>query len=243
MLASAWLPLTLGAVISSTATSSTAASRPVFTVPASADEGAQLIANIDDPQAVNAQTVCPGYVASHVENNDFGFTATLTLAGKACNVYGTDVESLNLTVEYQATDRLNINISPTHVDASNASWYILPSDLVYKPTVDGAASVPQSDLLVSWSNEPSFNFKVIRKTTGDILFNTEGTVLVYENQFIEFVSALPENYNLYGLGERIHGLRLGNNFTATTYAADAADPIDSYVFSSILLSSVFSLWY
>jgi len=99
--------------------------------------------------------------------------------------------------------------------------------LVYKPAVDGTASISQSDLVVSWSNEPSFNFKVIRKANKDVLFNTEGTVLVYENQFIEFVSALPENYNLYGLGERIHGLRLGNNFTATTYAADAADPIDA----------------
>lgn len=230
MLASAWLPLTLGAVISSTATSSTTSWRSEFTVPASADIGEQLIANIDDPQAVNPQTVCPGYIASNVQSNEFGFTATLTLAGKACNVYGTDVESLNLTVEYQAADRLNINIAPTHIDASNESWYILSDDLVYKPTVDGTSSLPQSDLLLSWSNEPSFSFKVIRKATGDILFNTESTVLVYENQFIEFVSLLPENYNLYGLGERIHGLRLGNNFTATTYAADAADPIDSYVF-------------
>ncbi|KAJ9211489.1 CAZyme family GH31 [Paecilomyces variotii] len=232
MLASAWLPLTLGAAISPAATSSTASWGPVFTVPASADEGAQLIANINDPQSVNAQTVCPGYVASNVQNNEFGFTATLNLAGKACNVYGTDVDSLNLTVQYQASDRLNINIGPAHVDASNESWYILSDDLVYKPTVDGTASISQSDLLVSWSNEPSFNFKVIRKANKDVLFNTEGTVLVYENQFIEFVSALPENYNLYGLGERIHGLRLGNNFTATTYAADAADPIDANIYGT-----------
>ena len=55
---------------------------------------------------------------------------------------------------------------------------------------------------------------------------------MYENQFIEFVSSLPENYNLYGLGERIHGLRLGNNFTATIYAADAGDPIDYNIYGS-----------
>ena len=67
---------------------------------------------------------------------------------------------------------------------------------------------------------------VTRKSTGDVLFNTTGTKLVYEDQFIEFVTNMPENYNVYGLGERIHGLRLGNNFTATIYAADAGDPID-----------------
>ena len=39
-------------------------------------------------------------------------------------------------------------------------------------------------------------------------------MLVYEDQFIEFVSALPENYNLYGLGEVFRGFRLGNNLTS-----------------------------
>lgn len=78
-----------------------------------------------------------------------------------------------------------------------------------------------SDLQFDWSNDPTFSFSVTRRSTGDVLFDTSESVLVYENQFIEFVSALPTDYNVYGLGERIHGLRLGNNFTATIYAADA----------------------
>lgn len=55
---------------------------------------------------------------------------------------------------------------------------------------------------------------------------------MYENQFVEFVNALPEDYNLYGLGERIHGLRLNNNFTATIYAADIGNPIDRNLYGS-----------
>lgn len=226
LIASVCLAQALGALSGPVSTSTATAAPTQFTVPAAADVGAQLIANIDDPNAVNAQTACPGYTASDVHNTKYGFAATLKLAGKACNVYGTDVESLTITVEYQSEDRLNIQIVPTHVDSSNASWYILPESVVPKPGVEPGSPVPKSDLLVSWSNEPSFNFKVIRNATRDILFNTEGSVLVFENQFIEFVSSLPENYNLYGLGERIHGLRLGNNFTATTYAADVGDPID-----------------
>ncbi|KAL9110505.1 MAG: hypothetical protein Q9187_008041, partial [Circinaria calcarea] len=58
------------------------------------------------------------------------------------------------------------------------------------------------------------------------------TKLVFENQFIEFASALPENYNLYGLGETIHGLRLGNNFTKTIWAADIGDPVDYNIYGS-----------
>jgi alpha-glucosidase len=206
-------------------TSTSSAPSSQFTTPASADIGATLIANIDDPNAVNAQTVCPGYTASNVSSTKYGLTATLSLAGKACNAYGTDVSSLDLTVEYQAEDRLNVYITPTHIDSSNQSWYILPEHVVPKPKPE-TDSIPESDLLFTWSNEPSFNFKVIRKATGDILFNTEGSVLVFENQFIEFSSRLPDDYNLYGLGERMHGLRLGNNITLTTYNADAADPLD-----------------
>ncbi|KAK5702704.1 hypothetical protein LTR97_003650 [Elasticomyces elasticus] len=86
------------------------------------------------------------------------------------------------------------------------------------------------DLQFSWSNDPTFSFTVLRKSTGDVLIDTRGSVLVYENQFIEFVSQLPESYNLYGMGEQIHGFRLGNNYTTTFYAADAGDPIDGNIY-------------
>ena len=35
---------------------------------------------------------------------------------------------------------------------------------------------------------------------------------------------------MYGLGERIHDFRLNHNLTATTYAADAGDPIDRNIY-------------
>ena len=84
-----------------------------------------------------------------------------------------------------------------------------------------------SDVNFVWSNDPTFSFSVYRVSTGDTLFSTVGTKLVFEDQFVEFASALPENYNLYGLGESIHGLRLGTNFTKTMYAADTGDTIDT----------------
>jgi alpha-glucosidase len=148
------------------------------------------------------------------------------LAGKACNAYGTDVDSLNFTLEYLSSTRVNIQITPSHVDSSNASWYNLSEDVVPRPKADKKASAKDSDFDVSWSNEPSFGFKVARKATGDVLFNTIGSKLVYENQFIEFVTALPDDYNLYGLGEHIQQLRLLKNSTFTLYAADTGDPVD-----------------
>lgn len=204
---------------------------PRYTLPASVDEGATLLPNIYDPQAVDAQSACPGYNATNVTRTATGLTADLTLAGPACNVYGNDVENLRLTVEYQSSNRLNVLITPTYTSSSNESWFVLPEELIPRPGVENSTSL-DGDLEFSWSNEGSFNFKVLRQSNGDELFNTEGSKLVYEDQFIEFVSALPEDYNLYGLGEVIHGLRLGNNFTRTIYAADVGDPTDTNLYGS-----------
>ncbi|KAL8828655.1 MAG: hypothetical protein Q9170_006504, partial [Blastenia crenularia] len=208
--------------------------RPIFTVPTEADLGAPLLPNINDPNATDAQTACPGYNATNVKRTAYGLTATLILAGPSCNVYGTDIESLNLTIEYQSADRLCVQVVPTYIGPLNSSQYILPTALVYQPTIeaDAESSSLTSDLSFIWSNEPTFSFSVFRKSTGDTLFSTAGTKLVFENQFIEFASVLPKNYNLYGLGESIHGLRLGNNFTKTMWAADIGDPVDYNIYGT-----------
>jgi alpha-glucosidase len=49
-----------------------------------------------------AQKACPGYKASNVRQTANAVTADLNLAGPACNIYGTDLRNLTLTVEYQS---------------------------------------------------------------------------------------------------------------------------------------------
>ncbi|KAJ5899750.1 hypothetical protein N7495_004494 [Penicillium taxi] len=202
-----------------------------YTIPASADFGANLIANIDDPHAVNAQLACPGYKAGNLKYTSKGVTATLKLAGEPCNAYGTDVDQLDFSVEYLAFDRLHIHITPSHVDSSNASWFELSENLVPRPKADEPSNLP-NDLEIQVTNEPTFGFKIIRRSVQDVIFETTGTVLVFENQFIEFVTALPSGYNLYGLGEHIQQFRLLDNLTLTIYASDISVPIDSNVYGS-----------
>ena len=115
-LASAQTPASSSASGWSTTLNGTPTSfRSTFTIPASADEGAQLVPNIQDPQAVNAQDVCPGYKASDVQQDDRGLSATLSLAGEPCNVYGIDLEELSLSVEYQAKGRLAVSVVPKYL--------------------------------------------------------------------------------------------------------------------------------
>lgn len=233
-------PVVIGASSSSSSNGNsptatkTATSRPYGTLPPDADVGQNILPNILDPKAVNPQSVCPGYKASDIKRNDYGLTGTLTLAGSKCNVYGDDIESLQLSVQYQSSDRVNVQIWPTYIGSKNESWFVPPASIMRAATLDSNAAhtVPLNDLEFSYGNEPSFWMKMIRKSNSDVLFDTSNKKLVFENQFVEFVTALPEDYNLYGLGESIHALRLGNNFTKTMWNTDVGDPIDYNVYGT-----------
>jgi alpha-glucosidase len=213
-----------------TPSATTTSYREVFTIPPEADYGAILLPNIKDPHAVNVQDVCPGYTASGLTKTRYGFTASLDIAGPACNVYGNDIANLTLVVQYQAKDRVNVQITPKFIGAENETWFILPERIIPRPGVDDEGAASHNDLDVIWTNDPTFSFTVTRKATSDVLFTTKGSKLIYADQYIEFGSSLPENYNLYGLGEVIHSFRLGNILTRTLFAADAADPIDQNIY-------------
>jgi alpha-glucosidase len=109
-----------------------------FTVPSAVDIGFPILPSVQDPEAPNPQVSCPGYTASNVNTNENGFTAALTLAGEACNVFGTDIEDLSLTVEYQNSGRLNVNIQPS----------VLVSHDITATSNATSNSVPLSILLV-----------------------------------------------------------------------------------------------
>ena len=42
---------------------------------------------------------CPGYKATNIKKSSSSITADLTLAGTACNIYGSDIVDLKLLVE------------------------------------------------------------------------------------------------------------------------------------------------
>lgn len=175
--------------------------------------------NVLDTTAPNAQDVCSGYKASNVVETSNSLTADLTLLGDGCNVYGNDINDLVLSVEYQTKERLSVRITPKHLAPSNHSQYILSPNLTPQPTTAPGSSKNSSDLSFIWTNDPSFQFRVSRSSSGEVLFDTYGHKLVFEDQFLELVTNMVPDYNIYGLAASIHGFRLGNNWTQTFWNA------------------------
>jgi len=125
-------------------------------------------------------------------NSSSGFTADLTIAGANCQAYGNDIADLTLEVQYQTKERLNVKIYPKYISAENSTEYILPSSVVPAPTGDGQTTAQNSDLTLTWTNDPTFQFKVTRSSNGEELFSTYGHVIVFEDQFIEMVTNMVD---------------------------------------------------
>lgn len=122
--------------------------------------------------------------------------ADLNLNGPACNTYGQDIESLRLKVTYETGDRLHVQI----YDAAE-NVYQVPESVLPRPSAEGNASVSTSKIEFNIVEDP-FSFAVSRSGgTDQALFNTSGTELVFQSQYLRLRTQLPENPHLYGLGE------------------------------------------
>jgi alpha-glucosidase len=116
----------------------------------------------------------------------------LAIAGANCQAYGNDIADLTLEVSYQAKSRLNVRIYPKYLGPQNTTQYLIPDDIVLQPGPDGETTEATSDLAFEWSNDPSFQFKVSRRSTDEILFSSYGHVIVFEDQFIEVVTNMVD---------------------------------------------------
>lgn len=159
---------------------------------------------------------CPGYDASNVETTATGLTADLSLAGKACNAYGRDIEDLRLSVNYDTATRLHVKIE----DAAGIAYQV-PTSVFSTP--DTSNSVPAADSDLEFRHEASpFSFSVVRKSNGEVLFDSSAAPLVFEDQYLRLRTALPEDPNLYGLGEHSDSLRLNtSDYTRTLWSRDS----------------------
>ncbi|KAK0561739.1 hypothetical protein OC844_003052 [Tilletia horrida] len=162
---------------------------------------------------------CPGYRATDVQTSSHGLTARLELAGPECHAFGAvDYANLTLLVNYDSANRLHVKIA----DADNIAPVIPEALLKYPETAPADVDESEAALRFEYVAEP-FSFAVVRKSNNETLFNTTGTgPLVFEDQYVRVASSLPQDANMYGLGEHNDGLRLPtSNYSRTLWNRDA----------------------
>nr|BAD08418.1 alpha-glucosidase [Sarocladium implicatum] len=158
---------------------------------------------------------CPGYVASNVETFGRGLRADLSLAGKACNAYGDDLEELILEVTYETKDRIHVKIQ----DKGN-QVYQVPESVFPRPGRKCATS-NSSNIKFEYEEEP-FSFSIKRTDTDEVLFDTSAAALVFESQYLRLRTSLPDDPYLYGLGEHNDPMRLNTtNYVRTLWNQDS----------------------
>ncbi|KAK7442993.1 hypothetical protein VKT23_015940 [Stygiomarasmius scandens] len=199
-----------------------------------------------------------GYELQNLERNRYGLTATLSLAGPACNAFGTDASQLTIEVTYESTSRLHVNIFDTPREQ-----FTIPEEVISRPPRPTTSFVDSSDLIFNYEPSP-FAFWITRRTEPDsvplfdtrirslpstpipdltpngTLINLDGFPLVFEDQFLQLTSALPFDTNIYGLGEAVSssGFRrdIGTGATGgtiqTMWARNIADPVDGNMYGS-----------
>jgi len=169
-----------------------------FTAPAEwSDAETEQLPNIYNTSAVDANVAANGYRLANLTKTEDGLFGVLTLRGEAKNIYGYDYSALNLTVSYQAKERLNVRVQPLNL---TSDVFILPEEVMRRPTTDETFSIADSDLLFEYESA-NFGFAIVRKSTGEAIFDTRGNPLVFENQFVQFNTSLPKGHVISGLGD------------------------------------------
>ncbi|KAF9589842.1 hypothetical protein IFM89_028777 [Coptis chinensis] len=147
-----------------------------------------------------------GYQVRSVTNDPSGKSLTAILGvTNSSSVYGPDIQNLTLVARIKITDstqqrwEIPEDVLPRQVHTPHQKKIFSPYNnqaLAENYTL----SIPESDLFLT-INATAFKFSVSRRSTGDILFETN-TTLVFKDQYIQVSSSLPANRSsLYGLGE------------------------------------------
>lgn len=96
--------------------------------------------------------------------------------------------------------------------------YQVPESVVPRPHFNGDHH-EETNIRFDFEAEP-FSFRVLRGN--NVLFDTSDTNIIFQSQYLNLRTWLPNDPYLYGLGEHIDSLRLPTkNYTRTLWSRDA----------------------
>lgn len=154
------------------------------------------------PCNIATSTSAPGYkIQGHVTKTDSGYQIPLAFnkAGgkkKGVDTFGKTITDLVVDVEYETAERLHVKIS----DKVQKQALVPDSPLgVERPKLTSFAT-HNANYDFQYTARP-FSFKVIRKSDKEAIFDTTNMPLVFEDQYLELSTAIPNDANIYGFGE------------------------------------------
>lgn len=95
--------------------------------------------------------------------------------------------------------RLHVKIQ----DPANEVYQV--PDSVFERPSGGDGSADSSELEFQYEEDP-FSFSVVRRESGEVLFDSSAAQIVFEDQYVRLRTSLPDNPSLYGLGEHSDNL-------------------------------------
>lgn len=97
----------------------------------------------------------------------------------------------------------------------------MPESVVPRPAASNGVISKRSNIKFNYKTSP-FSFSITRAKTNEVLFDTSAASLVFESQYLRLRTKLPENPNLYGLGEHSDPFRLNTtNYIRTLWSQDS----------------------
>jgi len=78
-----------------------------------------------------------------------------------------------------------------------------------------------AEIQFNYTTSP-FSFSIVRTSTHEVLFSTTSHPIIFEQHYLRVKTNLPDNANIYGLGEHSNPFRLPtDNTTLTLWSRDA----------------------
>lgn len=173
-------------------------------------------------------SICQQYeISGDVIETSNGFKGTLELIESS--FYSEDdlppsiIKTLNFQFFLETENRVRLQIR----DANNDRWEV--PYIVVSETPEKSPDLQNYDVVFTHS---PFSFQISRKSDGSILFDTKGFEFFFADQYLEMSTSLSEtNPNIYGLGERVHALRLDpNDKTYVIFNKDQGTPVDKNLY-------------
>ncbi|KYO38599.1 hypothetical protein Y1Q_0023325 [Alligator mississippiensis] len=128
------------------------------------------------------------------------------------SLFGNDISPVAMDVEFQTNDRLRFKIYDPNSERFEVPLKIQSSSAV-------AAADTRYD--IEFINHSSLQFKIIRKSSGTVLWDTSLGDLIFSKQYLQISTTVPST-SVYGFGEHEH-LSFKHNMNFVTYGMFTRD--------------------